>query len=66
VTDEQRVWALMAIQARAEQGDEAALATLAAVKRLFAQAGCQGSGALETGISGHVTGCDGPITDHAA
>jgi hypothetical protein len=37
VTDEQRVWALMAIQARADQGDEAALATLAAVKRLLEQ-----------------------------
>jgi hypothetical protein len=41
VTDENRVWALMAIQARADQGDETALATLAAVNRLFAQAGCQ-------------------------
>jgi hypothetical protein len=37
VPDEQRVWAPMAIQARAEQGDEAALATLAAVQRLFAR-----------------------------
>jgi hypothetical protein len=46
VTDEQRVWELMAIQARAiqaraEQGDEAAKATMAAVERLFARAGCQ-------------------------
>jgi hypothetical protein len=50
----------MAIQAKADQGDEAALATLTAVKRLFAQADCHGSGAVETGVSGHVTGCPAP------
>jgi hypothetical protein len=42
VTDEKRVWAL--IQARADQGDEAAKATMAAVERLFfARVGCQKS-----------------------
>jgi hypothetical protein len=40
VTDEQRVWALMALAAKAEEGDEAAKATMAAVERLFARAGC--------------------------
>jgi hypothetical protein len=58
VTDQQRVWALMALAARAEH--EAALATLAAVERLFARAGCQGSGAAETGVCGDVTGCPAP------
>ncbi len=42
VTDEKRAWALMAIQARADRGDEAAVATLAAVERLFARAACIG------------------------
>lgn len=36
VTDEQRGWALMAIETRPDQGDQAALATLAAVERLSA------------------------------
>jgi hypothetical protein len=45
VTDERRVLALMALASRAAMGDDAALATLAAVERLFARAGCQGSGA---------------------
>jgi hypothetical protein len=43
VDDEQRVRAIMAVQARAEQGDEAAKATMAAVERLFAEVGCQKS-----------------------
>jgi hypothetical protein len=37
ISDEQRVWALMALQARAEEDDEAAKATMAAMERLFAQ-----------------------------
>jgi hypothetical protein len=43
LTDEQRIFSLMPIRARADQGDEAAKATMAAVERLFAQAGCQKS-----------------------
>jgi hypothetical protein len=43
VDDEQRVRAIMAIQAQAEQGDEAAKATMAAVQRLFVEVGCQKS-----------------------
>jgi hypothetical protein len=42
VTDEQRVWALMALAATAEEGDEDAKTTMAAVERFFARAAaCQ-------------------------
>lgn len=42
VTDEQRVWALMALAATAEEGDGDAKATMAAVERLVARAAaCQ-------------------------
>jgi hypothetical protein len=39
ITDEQRIAALMVIQARAEQGDPDARATLAAIKKLFSRSG---------------------------
>jgi hypothetical protein len=41
-SDEHRLFALMAIQAGAEEGDEAAKATMAAVERLFARVACHG------------------------
>jgi hypothetical protein len=43
VTDEQRIWALMVLAAKAEEGDEAAKAPMPAVEALFARAGCQKS-----------------------
>jgi predicted NBD/HSP70 family sugar kinase len=39
ISDDRRIWALMALSARAERGDQAAKATLAAVERLFGAAG---------------------------
>jgi hypothetical protein len=36
VTDEQRVWALIALQPKVEEGDEDARARLKAVEQLFA------------------------------
>jgi hypothetical protein len=37
ITDEQRVWALMALAGRAEEGDEDARARPKAVEQLFAR-----------------------------
>jgi hypothetical protein len=37
ISDEQRVWAVMALQAQAEQGDEDARARLKAIQELFAR-----------------------------
>jgi hypothetical protein len=37
ISDEERVWAVMAIQAQAEQGDEDATARLKAIQELFAR-----------------------------
>jgi hypothetical protein len=35
ISDDRRIWALIELSARAERGDKAARATLAAVERLF-------------------------------
>ena len=37
ISDEQRVWAVMALQAQAEQGDEDAKVRLKAIQELFAR-----------------------------
>jgi hypothetical protein len=41
ISDEARIWALMALAAKADEGDETAKATMEAVKKLFAQAASQ-------------------------
>jgi hypothetical protein len=43
ISDEKRIWALMALQAKAEEGDPCARAAMAAVRELFAAAGFQKS-----------------------
>jgi len=39
ISDEQRIWALMALQDRAEQGDPDARVRLAAIHKLFERSG---------------------------
>jgi len=39
ITDERRIWAIMALAAKAEEGDEDARARLKAVQSLFREAG---------------------------
>ncbi len=66
VTDEQRVWALMALQSRAEEGDEDARARLKALEALLlGQISRKSHRRPGDGVSAHVIGC-APVSTFAS